>query len=159
MVIAELAAGGASDVDSGSTFLVRDPAVAKRMRDSSIKIPLKGVTMELRTRSSWWLFLALLSGCNSATPQQAPLSEQRQYVVPSVLSDVGAKCDESGPSGCVDGVCLNVGLGQQGARVCSRPCGQEMPCPPGFACVQVYPGPDANFCVPVVLNGVDGGVN
>ena len=62
---------------------------------------------------------------------------------------IGQPCDLTGKHDCETGVCLHVqATSRLGGRVCSRACRDATGCPSKWACVQTWPGPGSDFCVP-----------
>lgn len=89
-----------------------------------------------------------------------PLADAGQITEPNPSADsgipeviiprgLGADCSRHGEADCTGGLCLQSEVTSlAGGRFCSRPCGGNLDCPVGWRCVQVYPAPGNEFCVP-----------
>lgn len=112
-------------------------------------------------KNAWLAVSALvLVGCDSSPPPnfspvaENQVTEKRDPIVSSANRRFGDTCEDVGPGGCAEKICL---YGRRGTpRFCSRQCSDAKPCPNGFGCVQVYPTDDGWFCS-VAVAVADGG--
>ena len=113
-------------------------------------------------RAVWLLSgIALVAGaCRSGRVPSGHSPEERSpgvvtehrflaVVGTPVLQDLGSDCSLNGSAVCRTGLCLHAGVALNSQYVCSQRCGADgTACPAGWNCVQAYPAPDSEICVP-----------
>jgi hypothetical protein len=75
-------------------------------------------------------------------------SEHRALTVGTATLTAGQDCTANGSSACLSGPCLHVLPDRNSGYFCSKKCTRASDCPKTWRCVQTYPGPNAQLCVP-----------